>query len=194
MRMKRINSRDGVEIQQKYFDWLCDRVNRRDIGEDHCFLLSCLFEIEYYYLVPNDENRAADGKRLREVFSELEGYNNDILEYLIHKPTTVLEVIIGLAERMDYILIDRRSKGCKVSRWFWEMIANLGLIPFHPNDPNAEEKKKENLILVETWLERAYAPSGKGGLFPLKNAVENQQEVELWYQMQAYVQENYPTF
>jgi hypothetical protein len=36
-------------------------------------------------------------------------------------------------------------------------------------------------------VNREYDPDGRGGLFPLDGTHANQREVELWYQMQAYI-------
>jgi len=38
---------------------------------------------------------------------------------------------------------------------------------------------------------RRYSKTGKGGLFPLKHPKKDQTEVEIWYQMQQYVMENF---
>ena len=45
---------------------------------------------------------------------------------------------------------------------------------------------------VECLLERRYLEDGDGGLFPLKCPRKDQRRVEIWYQMSAWVIENYP--
>jgi hypothetical protein len=45
--------------------------------------------------------------------------------------------------------------------------------------------------ILEKVINRTYHSSGKGGLFPLKHAEKDQTEVELWYQMNTYLVENY---
>jgi hypothetical protein len=60
------------------------------------------------------------------------------------------------------------------------MIDNLELLP------NSLNYKK-----LAVLNKREYFPSGKGGLFPLENPREDQTKVEIWYQMHAYVMENY---
>jgi hypothetical protein len=40
---------------------------------------------------------------------------------------------------------------------------------------------------MERCVWRTYEPNGVGGFFPLENPNEDQREVELWYQMSAYV-------
>ena len=42
---------------------------------------------------------------------------------------------------------------------------------------------------VDVFLDRAYSPDGTGGLFPLHEPDEDQRQVELWYQMSAYLLE-----
>ena len=38
--------------------------------------------------------------------------------------------------------------------------------------------------------ERSYAFDGYGGLFPLRKPHQDQRNIEIWYQMQAYLMEN----
>jgi hypothetical protein len=50
--------------------------------------------------------------------------------------------------------------------------------------------KNVNQILTNL-VERTYQKNGKGGLFPLKQPAKDQRRVEIWYQMAAYLNENY---
>jgi hypothetical protein len=43
--------------------------------------------------------------------------------------------------------------------------------------------------IFERLIWRNYAPNGEGGFFPLENPREDQTQVELWYQMNSYVNE-----
>jgi len=52
---------------------------------------------------------------------------------------------------------------------------------------------------IDRWMSRQYDSHGRGGIFPLKSIPEfyesgefpNQNRLELWYQMQLYLAENY---
>lgn len=185
---------DSKKAENDYFNWLCENVNRRNGLDDNLILLRQLHNIEFYGIVPNDENRAVDGKNLRKVFSTVKGYNDDLLDLIYRNPCSMFEMMIGMAHRMDYSLQDRRHQNNGIEKWFWILVDNLGLEPFYKNDKNGENKFESNKRIIEDFLERRYYENGRGGLFPLKNPKEDQTKVELWYQMEFYLQENYPIY
>jgi len=140
--------------------------------------------------VPNDDNRALDGVKLREQFqTELvdEGFFDDEMDFenfvqnhdFNTKPCSLLEMLIALAQRMDFILLDDDRILTNVPKWFWKFIDNLGLKPTANLD-------KLNLI-VESFLEREYEKNGAGGLFPIPDTTKDQRRVEIWYQMMEYI-------
>ena len=104
-------------------------------------------------------------------------------------PCSVLEMLIALAQRIEYILADPVFDD-RTQQWFWGMIENLGLEPFANNDFYAVEKKYHNNIILDRLLERRYLRTGTGGLFPLRTVHEDQTKIEIWYQMMAYLDEN----
>lgn len=93
----------------------------------------------------------------------------------------MLELLIALAERFAFEINGRTD------RCFWELMENLGLEDY--NDSADIPEQKIDAILQEViW--RTYARTGRGGLFPLRRTGEDQREVELWYQLNAYILEN----
>jgi hypothetical protein len=63
------------------------------------------------------------------------------------------------------------------------MINNLDMDWLDPDDI---------LDCIDRFLSRKYDYNGVGGIFPLrKGASEDQRNVEIWYQMQSYLMENY---
>ena len=44
---------------------------------------------------------------------------------------------------------------------------------------------------LDGFINRQYEANGEGGLFPLKGVCEDQREVEIWYQMNAYLYEHH---
>lgn len=179
-----------------YFDFLCDTVWERvpDIMEDEdesCedFLLRRLHEIDFYSLVPNDDNRGEDGIVLRDTYLDHNrgGFNPEMND----KPCSVLEMLIGLSYRLEFETAQSRWEKTPKT-WFWILIENLGL-DFrscrHISRAAYAEKIDE---VVHNLLERHYKGNGEGGLFPLKHPKKDQRRVEIWYQMSAYIIENYP--
>lgn len=178
-------TRSGLEGQ--YLDWLCERVESHK-AHVRCEreLLEVLYGKDFHPLIPNDDNREADGIALRECF----GLETDRvgIEDRMGWPCTLLEMLIALAERMDYILNDL-SRSNRTAKWFWLIVGNLKLEEYCPEDQNADDIMRRNNRKLRKFLNRKYDYDGNGGLFPLDNPDKDQRNVELWYQMQEYVME-----
>ena len=144
-------------------------------------LLMVMYETDFVWALDLDEDRVDDGLLLRE----------ELAVSKPEKPCSVLEVLIGIARRMDYILSDDIS-GDRTRVWFWEMVENLGL------------KTWTNLIIWHTpgarfsiqtvlnrWMTRCFEVDGTGSIFPLKYPKYDQRDQTITYQMNAYILENY---
>jgi hypothetical protein len=170
----------GSAIEFRYFQWLTGLVSKKEPDQAN-WIYEKLDNTVFYWTIRYDENRAADGIFLREVFS-----NNHLL-LKTNKSATLLEVIIGICKRMQSILSDETEE--ELSIYFWDLMKNLGLI-----DTLKKGKRKfiiESTIIITTFLSRNYNSNGEGGLFPLNSASDDQRDVELWYQMMGYLEENY---
>ncbi len=181
---------NSSEIKKEYFNWLCKKIERRrgEITELKEFIYQ-LFDIEFYSLIPNDDNRAIDGIQLRDRFIEAEKEGN-YSEGLSFGPCTILEMLISLADRMDFMLYNPDLGKERCEKWFWMFIDNLKLYKYDNDDPEVSKKRKLNNIIIRKFLERDYDESGKGGIFPLKHPTKDQRYVEIWYQMMSYISEN----
>jgi hypothetical protein len=177
----------GAELGEEYFRALCDRVRpERILGDGHSFLLVCerMNLVPFDWSVPNDDNRADDGKELRRQFLRAAGSRARYadLEALMRPEASVLEVLVALSARADYMA------EIGVSNWFSIMLKNLGLDEYaESNRPTDTFKIRQ---IIRRFNDRQYSPKGKGGLFPLKNPLRDQRRVELWYQLSAYIAEN----
>lgn len=129
--------------------------------------------------MPNDDNRAEEGQALRDEFLETSG--TDIVdEEWMAIGCSFLEMLIGLSRRLEF------ETGAEARVWFWTMLENLDLR--HLTDavdipPESIDEKIDAVI----W--RTYSFNGRGGLFPLDHPAKDQREVELWYQLNAYLLE-----
>lgn len=141
-------------------------------------LLRYLFETEFYGVVPNDDNRCADGLQIREQFNNL---NEEA-------PCSVLEMLIGLALRLEFELVQTMFEK-SYKEWFWILIDNLGLSWATNTALQSDTSRLKRAIT--RLLDRGYESNGEGGLFPLKNSKNDQRKVEIWYQMTEWVLENY---
>jgi hypothetical protein len=180
----------GIALQEEYFAWLCELV---DVGQQGCSyekLMRALHERDFFWSVPNDDNRAFEGKELRCKFCE--DYNIVYNYDEFSMATSMLELIIALAYRCES-LVEGQDNNLSVKEWFWKMMSNTGLDSF--TDEVFDKKVLGDWCSVEQILnkiiDRSYNRSGKGGLFPLRFAKKDQRKVELWYQMCAYLLENY---
>lgn len=179
------------EVRDRYFVWLVDRATDGLRFASYNKLLAALYDIDFYSIVDNDDNRAVDGECLREEFA-----NSSAAEYLdpspiFDRPCSVLEMMIALANRIDDEIMWNPDKGDRSSKWFWEMIRNLGLDDL--DDRHFEEKDGYLKVRLVTGalLNRTYSTDGVGSMFPLPGCDKNMRDTEIWYQMNAYMLRNY---
>jgi len=178
----------------EYYAWLCDIINVNQSDRTYWFLAKTLHRKDYYWSVPNDDNRGMDGLRLREEFAE-EWINNSIDSYgwvrgVLDRPCSMLEMLIGLSRRMVDILVEPGEKD-QTERCFWELMENLGLDKYTDDEYFELRGTPRVNHIIDVVLDRSYKRNGKGGLFPLRIAKKDQRKIEIWYQMCAYLLENY---
>ena len=167
-------------VDNAYYEWL---LNKIDYNDGYDTELETLFHVTFTWNVANDDNRAKDGIILRSVFMSEEDWSTEPCE---NYDCSVLEMMIALAMRIENdIMWDGETD--KTSKWFWIMFRNLGL--------DETMSSAEVYDILDRFLLRKYAYDGTGGLFPLgKNATEDQRNVEIWYQAQSYLMENFSCF
>lgn len=172
------------DVLDKYYDYLLGIINfnlpkYRRYGR----LVEELFDTEFYYVHPMDENRMNDGLYLRKEF--LFDIGMDVHEDLWIDPCSVLEVLVAFSKRIEIEITGEPGED-DLGRWFWVMVKNLGILY-----PNNEFDHGIVQFKLENWMSRKFEKSGNGSIFPLKNWRADQRDVEMWYQMQAYLNENW---
>ena len=182
----------GYNIEQDYFQWLCDQVHIEQDFVSYRLLARDLHRRPFIYSVDHDENRAGDGLELREDYMRDSGYPG----YAdIWGECSVFEMIVALARRMDFETSDPYDLGDTNDRmafWFWDIMDNLGLTKFSDDVYIEEDGDIMVDYIVDQLLNRNYDPDGYGGMFPLEKNVEDQRSVEIWNQMNAYLSEREP--
>lgn len=168
------------EIREYYFNWLCELVckNRYSKSVSYSQLLAKLDEVEFTYLIPNDQNRAENGMALRWRFYCETGY-----DALRDGPCSVLEMMVALAIECEVTIMDDPNVGDRTGQWFWNMIVNLGL-------GSMTDYKFDDIYVdgvIHRFLNREYEPNGKGGLFTVRNCRYDLRTVEIWNQMCWYL-------
>lgn len=171
-------------IGNDYFEWLSDIVCGERYSGAVSFrkLLMRLHSIEFRYSIPNDKNRAAGGVDLRYRFACYYPGIENADDYL-DGPCSVLEMMVALCVRCEEDIMDDPSIGDRTGQWFWGMIVNLGLGSM--TDARYDRRYVEEVI--ERFLDRDYAPDGKGGLFTIRNCEHDLRDVEIWIQMLWYL-------
>lgn len=137
-----------------------------------------LYTTEFIWFIPNDDNRAEDGRALRWEFIEYLGIASDYT--WMELGCSFLEMLIGVARRLEF------EAGGDTERWFWHLIETLDI---SYTDRERYPKQKVQRVLDQViW--RTYDADGHGGLFPLKYFYGDQREVEIWYQLSTWVLQN----
>jgi hypothetical protein len=169
-------------LDELYFKWLYSQVGSvriKNTSRTHWKLLRQLYTKEFVWIIPNDDNRAEDGRDLRYEFIEKEE-----LDYVdpnwLDLGCSMLEMLIGLSRRLAF-----ESEG-KPSDWFWHLLKNLKLNDYTDDSDLPYDKVDDTLNRI-IW--RTYSRTGNGGLFPLRKPNKDQRDVEIWYQLCAYLLE-----
>lgn len=169
-------------VDDRYFEWLYGHfaaVSNRNPARSHWELARHLHSREFVWLVANDDNRVEDGKELRMMFVHEQG-TDGVDAYWLELGCSTLEMLVALADRASF----KTSK--EPGHWFWFFMHNLG-IDKHDDAHWTQAAARHVDRKLDQLIYRTYSPTGRGGLFPLHSAVEDQRKVELVYQMSAYL-------
>lgn len=173
------------KLSTLYFEWLCQLT-----GHDgaHFKLLEYLYKTPFIYIFPMDGNRAEDGIDLRYKFGRKRGFKDALIaSFLDISPCNVFEMMAALAFRCEEQIMWDPDIGNRTGIWFWEMIRSLGLQSM--TDQNYDERKVDQVI--QDFLNRNYDPDGRGGLFAIPGFSRDMRDIEIWYQMCAYLEAYY---
>jgi hypothetical protein len=169
-------------LDELYIAWLyaqISNVNLRSSRRTHWALMSTLYTCEFVALVPNDDNRVEDIKDLKKEFlfdAEIPYAQPTWFEHC-----SFLELLIVLSRLLDF------ETDFGIEYCFWHLLENIGLSEYNDNKKFSEQEVEE---IVDTVVSRNYDRNGRGGLFPLEKSRDDQREIDLWYQLNAYVIQN----
>lgn len=174
-------------LDELYFTWLYSQVgvvDSKDPSASYWKLLKLFYTKEFVWFVPNDDNRANDGRDLRMEFLNQEHISRREVDredpHWLRLSCDMLELFIGMSRRLAF-------EGDGHPRdWFWVMIENLNL--HHHRDGKRWTKAGVDQIL-DRVIWRTYDFDGNGGIFPLRYPTRDQRKVELGYQMSLYLLE-----
>lgn len=168
-------------IVDAYFDWMRKRV---DVDRKYTKLLQRLHQIDFTYTISMDGNRYEDGIDLRYRFGRECGYDSLIIAtHIDYKPCSVLEMMVALAQRCEETIMSDPEYGDRTGLWFWCMIESLGL----DDIVNAEYNQTIVDQTIDILLRREYDRDGKGGLFTVKNPPRDMRSMEIWHQLNWFL-------
>ena len=167
----------GEPIENLYFNWLCAKVLDHEVRNYH-ELMRILHRTEFVWVIPSDQNRAADGVELRTDFLRESRVERDLAWE--SEPCSMLEFLIALAKRAEF------QTDIPMKTWFWEFMNNLRLDEYR-HITGRERYIVEDILHAFIW--RQYDPSGYGGLFPISRTHNDQRQIEVWYQLAEYLKD-----
>ena len=175
------------ELVNDYFEWMY-RLVCGEGGQSLSFrkLLMRLYDLDYQYTLPMDENRWTDGVQLRYRY----GREHNIPDYVIAseldtRPCSMLEMMLALSLRCEETIMTDNHFGNRTGQWFWNMIFSLGL----GGETDRNFRASHVDAVVDRFNNRRYSPNGEGGLFRVNDRGINLLNMDIWYQMQAYINE-----
>jgi len=162
-----------------YLGWLASQVTpnrRRNFDE----LFEQMFAKEFVFVIANDNNRIQDARELRHDYFR-EQRIKPYVDVDILGPISVLEVMIGLSRRASFMTDDPPGE------WAWQLLCNLGLDRYSGRISRRWANEIDEILDILIW--RQYSEAGQGGFFPLAWPQQDQRDVELWWQLSAYLAE-----
>ncbi len=176
-----------------YIEWLesftIDETMSDDRRPTYGYLLKKLWSMPFYGSIGNDDDRGDEGLELRTRYNSILARNTGVDFRLIPDANAifgecrVLEMLVALSMRM-YDLMQDMGVYNSVSRWFWEIMHNVGFDDL--DDSVYLESNGDQVVenVVTDILELHERKSGRpGGWF----YVSDWRNLEIWYQMHEYL-------
>ena len=177
---------NSYDCSREYFEWLVSKIyipDRPHFLNQYTKLLSYLFNIDFYSLIDNDKNREEDGLALRHGFMDLIGLHHQMHLLTFSDKSSVLEMLIALADRCETHIMSDPSYGNRTHVWFWSMIDNLDLL----RCDNEHFNKDYADFIISRFLNREYEPNGAGGLFTTSDNSVDMRKIEIWCQLHMFL-------
>ena len=173
-------------MEDAYYSWLVGLIGDDYVAVNYQKLLWKLYNTDYIWELDYDRSRAADGLYLRREYARESGIAMDIL--MQNRCCSVLEMMIALARKAEFDIMHDPDYGDRSGKWFWTMLENLGLDVY--DDWHYFEN--EVVRILDVFLHRRYERDGLGGAFPVRTTARDLRNMDLWRQMNAYLEEHYP--
>lgn len=176
----------NATLDELYLRWLYRQVSPvtvKNPARTYWSFTKQLFSKEFVWIVPNDDNRVADGKDLREEFLDDFDVEDVGIDWL-GLGCSYLEMLVALSRRLAFFL-SRDPQDC-----FWMLVENWGSLDVSDRQYGLNP---DLYLIIDEMMDqviwRTYTYAGHGGLFPLRDPPRDQRKTELWYQMSFWIME-----
>ena len=166
-----------------YYYWLTDLLHDDYLQSMYQKLLHQMLETEFTWSVPYDSNRASDGMYLRRLYARETG-----IDVMFSGGCAVLEMLIAMCRRCEEDLMHDPDLGDRTNVWFWDILENLGLDYYDDYNYDCDSVG----TILERFLDRDYDKNGQGGAFYVLDSCVDFRKKDLWWQLNAFLEANYP--
>lgn len=197
------------QFEDDYIAWLYSFVGKDTDQYGRYWRLIKRLYIHPFYVkemprtnVYKDVNRVRDGIALRFRFADEYGVNVESCSkqdprfesfFDDNEACSMLEMLVALALRIRSDIMWDDDGVDRTPLWFWTMIANTGLDLERCKDEYFDENCiVEVAEMCSKIVNRLYEKTGKGSFFPTSFLGKDMRKIEIWYQMQFWIGENYP--
>ena len=169
------------DLENAYYNWLITtHITKLN---NYSVLLRSLYETPFRVMLLMDENRVGDGLDMRNRFVYQLNLNPADREFLKqYRPCSVLEIMIGLAQRFDEEYTTQYDDEDSIGILIMKMIESLGLQSY--DDQHFDQYGFVQVI--NNFLNRTYFPDGRGSLFYIPGITTDMRQIEIWRQMMMY--------
>jgi hypothetical protein len=176
-------------MDDAYYRWLVQFLGDEYLEMNYQKLLYKLYATDFYWELEYDGNRATDGLYLRTLFTEEMRGNLGVSKIVTGAQCSVLEMLIALAKKTEHDIMYNPFYGDRTCKWFWVMLENLGLDIY--DDYGYFEESVDRILYV--FMHHLYASDGSGGgMFPNKFVERDLRKTDIWWQLNAFLEKNYP--
>ena len=167
-----------MKNEKAYHDWLLDVIaidsppaeNHNELTDS---IIEMMWNIPFRPLMELDENRISDVYNIRDIYG---------WDYVSKEPS-VLEILVTMAINCEDEIMTNDEYGNRTYIWFWSMYDNLGL--------DQVESLEEAEDIIFDFMDRSYDSQGHGSIFYTRYHNRDFRELDLWWQMQMWLTENY---
>lgn len=172
------------KLWDDYLQWLLWRCGlERERRYDRLF--ESLHGMDFIYCLDRDENREVDGLDLRDQY-EIPSIYREYDKDFYNKKCSVMEMLVALAIRVDDDIVGDPGEE-HPEEFFMEMIKNLGLGAHKDN----RFRKADVECIIYRWMRRKFRSNGEESPFPVRDDPRDQRDLEIWDQVNSYINENY---